>query len=94
MPYVTSIERMAKEEGWAKGLEKGRKQGRKQGREEGRAEMVVRLMRRRWEPLPAGLEAQVRALSVEQLENLAEAHFEFKSLSEVETWLSAHASRG
>lgn len=36
MPYVTSIERLAREEGLEQGLEQGREEGREQGREEGR----------------------------------------------------------
>ena len=78
MPYVTSIERLAKEE----------------GREEGRAEVVLRLLRRRWEALPSGLEVRIRVLSLEQQANLAEALFDFTSLGDLETWLSAHGNRG
>ena len=35
MPYVTSIERLAIEEGMQKGLQKGREEGREEGRQEG-----------------------------------------------------------
>ena len=38
MPYVTSIERMAREEGLEEGLEKGLEKGRDEGRKEGRDE--------------------------------------------------------
>ncbi len=38
MPYVTSIERLAIEEGMQKGLQKGREEGREEGRQEGRQE--------------------------------------------------------
>lgn len=102
MPYVTSIERLAKEEGrsegWnqgrEEGREEGRQEGRQEGREEGRAEIVLRLLRRRWEPLPAGMEERIRVLSLEQLADLAETIFDFTLLAEVETWLSTHAGRG
>jgi hypothetical protein len=70
MPYVTSIERLAKEEG--------------------RTEIVLRLLRRCWGPLPVELQERIRILPSEQLENLADALFDFKSLADVETWLSAH----
>jgi flagellar biosynthesis/type III secretory pathway protein FliH len=105
MPYVTSIERMAKkegrEEGWTKGLEKGLEKGREEGleqglengRKQGRAEIVLRLLRRRWEPLPTGLEEQIRGLSLEQQANLAEALFDFTSLADLGTWLSAGDGR-
>ena len=94
MPYVTSIERMAKEEGRSEGWTQGLEKGLEKGREEGRAEIVLRLLRRRWESLPAEVEERIRVLSLEQLANLAEALFEFRSLAEVETWLSTHTSRG
>ena len=35
MPYITSIERIAKKEGLEQGLKQGLEQGREQGREEG-----------------------------------------------------------
>ena len=35
MPFVTSIERFAREEGLVKGRQEGREQGREEGREEG-----------------------------------------------------------
>lgn len=38
MRYVTSIERLARKEGWQEGLEKGREEGREEGREKGREE--------------------------------------------------------
>jgi len=90
MPYVTSIERLAKEEG----REEGREEGWEKGHEAGRAEIVLRLLRRRWEPLPAGLEEQIRVLSLDQLADLAEALFDFTSLADVPMWLSVHAVRG
>ncbi len=36
MPYVTAIERMAREEGFEEGHRQGREQGREQGRAQGR----------------------------------------------------------
>jgi predicted transposase YdaD len=35
MPYVTSVERLAKEEGREEGRQEGRQEGRRQGRQEG-----------------------------------------------------------
>jgi hypothetical protein len=72
MPFVTNIERTAKEE----------------GRQEGQAEIVLRQLRRRCAPLPAGLEERVHGLSLDQLANLANALFDFASLADLERWLS------
>jgi len=77
MPYVTSIERLAKEE------------GRQEGRQEGRLALLLSLLRRRWGPLTDGLEERISALPFEQLEDLAEALFGFTSLADVKAWLSA-----
>ena len=42
MPFVTSIERFAREEGLSEGILRGRQEGREQGREEGREEGLSR----------------------------------------------------
>jgi predicted transposase YdaD len=86
MPYVTSIERMAKEEGQAA----GRVEGRIEGRVEGAAATIFRLLRRRWNSLPPTIEERIRALSLEQLESLAEALLDFAGPGDLETWLAAH----
>jgi len=76
MPYVTSIEKLAKEE------------GRVEGRVEEAAELVLRLLRRRWPILSSALEQRVRALQLPRLEALAEAVLDLKSLADLEAWLS------
>jgi hypothetical protein len=48
---------------------------------------VLRLLQRRFGLLPLPLEEQLRALSSEQLEQLAEALLEFNAISDLETWL-------
>jgi hypothetical protein len=82
MPYVTSIERMAKAEGQAA--------GRVEGRVEGAATTIVRLLRRRWNSLPPTIEERIRALSLDQLESLAEALLDFAGPGDLETWMAAH----
>ena len=76
MPYVTSIEKIAKEE------------GRVEGRVEEAAELVLRLLRRRWPSLSLGLEQRVRGLELNRLEALAEAVLELGSPADLEVWLS------
>lgn len=76
MPYVTSIEKMAKEE------------GRQEGRQEGRAETILRLLIRRRNPVTPAVEEQIRSLSISQLESLTEAVLDFDSPQDIETWLA------
>ena len=51
MPYVTSFERLAKEEGLEEGLRKGREEGKQEGRQEG-----ILCSRRRCGPVGRGTE--------------------------------------
>jgi predicted transposase YdaD len=99
MPYVTSIERLAKaegriegrSEGWTEGRNEGRNEGRTEGRNEGRTEgeatVILRLARRRWGAIAATTEEQIRRLSAEQLENLAEVFLDLGSPAELDGWL-------
>ncbi len=68
----------------------GRQEGRREGRQEGEASLVLRQMKRRWGGLAPTIEAQVRTLSVEHLEGLAEALLDFSSPTDLERWLRAH----
>jgi hypothetical protein len=63
MPYVTSIERMGREEG----REEGRKEGRKEGREEERQAIARNLLRKN---LPLEMIAEVTGLTIAQLQQL------------------------
>ena len=72
MPYLTSIEVLALEE----------------GRQEGQCRIVQRQLERRWGSLSSAVEQRLRALSSQQLELLAEALLDFRSQADLETWLS------
>jgi hypothetical protein len=52
--------------------------------------MVIRQLRRKFRLviLPSPIEAQIRTLTLEQVETLAEALLEFVSLPDLEQWLS------
>jgi len=76
MPYVTSIERLAKEEGQL------------QGRQEERLSMVLRLLKRSIGPLSPELEGQIGQLSFAQLGELGEALLDFKDETALRSWLA------
>ena len=75
MPYVTSIERLAKEEGFER------------GREQGTATLLLRILSRQCGSLPEDVQQQVRQLKLEQSQNLGEALLDFRSLDDLRIWL-------
>jgi len=81
MPYVTSIERLAKEE--------GREEGQLQGRQE-MSSMVTRQLKRRIGTMSPELEQQIDQLSFEQLGELGEALLDFKDEAALKNWLATH----
>ena len=87
MPYVTSIERLAKEEGREEGLEEGLEQGREEGREQGSATLLLRILTRLCGALPEDVQLRIRRLKLEQSQNLGEALLEFQSLDDLKNWL-------
>jgi len=79
MPYVTSVERIAKTE------------GRAEGRAEGGATVLLKVLSRRWGTLPEELEQQIRGLSIEQQAALGEAVFDFHTVHDLQAWLAAYS---
>ncbi len=74
MQYVTSIERR----GIAKGLQQGS------------ARITLLQLQHRFGPLEEATQAQIRALSVEQAEELSAALLDFTTRAEAEAWLQQH----
>jgi hypothetical protein len=69
---------------------KGREEGIAAGRQEGKEELVVRLIQRRLGSVSKAVMEQLTQLSSEQLNELGEALLDFKTASEVESWLSRY----
>jgi predicted transposase YdaD len=78
MPYITSVERF--------GIQKGRQEG----RQEGELLLVLRQLNRRLGAVDPALQVQIQQLSVEQLEDLAEALLDFSQPEDLAAWLEAH----
>lgn len=79
MRYVTSIERLAIEEGIAKGMQQGMQQGLKQGE----ARLLRRLLTQRFGELPAWAEQRIAAATEAQLEAWADAVLESETLAQI-----------
>lgn len=70
-------------------LAQGVQQGRQEGRQEGEATLILRLLERRCGPIADSTVAQVRSLSVAQLEAMGEALLDFQGPADLATWLQA-----
>jgi Domain of unknown function (DUF4351) len=79
MPYITSVERIGREE--------GRKEGRKEGREEGQRQLLRRQLTRKIGAIPDRPSTQINALTNDQLERLGDALFDFESIADLTHWL-------
>ena len=61
-----------------------------EGRQSEAAQLILRLLHRRIGVLTEAQQGQVKALPVEQLEDLGEALLDFTAAADLDAWLSAH----
>lgn len=76
----------------AEGRQTGRAEGLKEGRQEGESQVILRLLRRRFNVLPTDLIAKVLTLLISELDSLVEAIFDFAQVEDVQAWLEQHQS--
>ncbi|NJO85998.1 MAG: DUF4351 domain-containing protein [Synechococcaceae cyanobacterium RM1_1_27] len=60
-----------------------------EGIQRGEAELTLRLLRRKVGDIPLSLQTQIRALPVEQMEELGEALLDFGAMSDLTDWLGS-----
>jgi predicted transposase/invertase (TIGR01784 family) len=70
--------------------EEGREEGRQAGRQAEGATVILKQLQRKLGKLPDEIQAQITALSIEQLELLAEELLDFSELENLTAWLAAH----
>ena len=75
MPYVTSIERL------------GRQEGRQEGRREEAANLIIRLAKKRFVGIALDDEATIRRLGLDGLEALSEALLDLATIDDLRCWL-------
>ena len=78
-PWYSEIEK----EGLERGLRQGLELGIEQGLEQGQTEMLLRVLGRRYGPLPADFETRIRALHIQQLTQLLDVALDAATLHEV-----------
>jgi predicted transposase/invertase (TIGR01784 family) len=75
-------------------LEEGREEGRQEGRQEGQYQealaMIMRQLQRRIGAVNRQQEAQIRDLSILELEDLGEALLDFSQAADLDVWLRVH----
>jgi Domain of unknown function (DUF4351) len=84
--YVTTGERI----GFEEGLQQGMQQGMQQGVQQGELTLILRLLARRVGGISHDIEAQIRTLSLAQVESLGEALLDFSQPSDLNDWLNLH----
>jgi predicted transposase YdaD len=70
------------------GEQRGRQQGLQQGMQQGELELLLRLARGRFGAIDAETEDRIRALPVEQIEELGVAMFDFQTSDDLVAWVN------
>ncbi|NJK63240.1 MAG: DUF4351 domain-containing protein [Synechococcaceae cyanobacterium SM2_3_1] len=73
--------------------QRGEQRGIQIGEQRGEAELTLHLLRLKLGPLPSQVEAQIRALSIPQLHQLADQLFELDSLEGLIQGLAEYATK-
>ena len=64
-------------------LKQGRAEGMAEGRTEGKADTLLRLLRRRFKTLPAGIEPRIRAAGTDQLDEWTDLVLDARELADI-----------
>lgn len=83
MPYVSSVERLAIEEGFQQGVQQGVQQGMQQGMQQGQARVLTRLLIQRFGDLPSWVGERIGSGSEAELDVWTDAVLAAGSLEQV-----------
>jgi hypothetical protein len=75
-----------------RGLEQGLEQGLERGQKQEASRLVLRLLTHRFGTVPETVEAEIKTLSVERLEDLGESLLDFTQFDDVVEWLAKQRS--
>lgn len=68
-------------------MQDGIQQGLVQGRKEGELALILRLVNKRFGVIDQSLQDKIEVLTLEKLEELGEALFDFNSIADLASWL-------
>ena len=80
--YQSDFARRYVAQGKAEGLVEGRMEGRMEGRVEGRVELTLKLLAKRFGPLPDMVQTRIRGAQDAQLDGIAEQMFTAQTLEQ------------
>lgn len=86
MQITTSWMQRGIKQGIKQGIEQGRQQASQEGIEREKA-LIIRQIKRKFGDIDPVLETQVRGLTVDRLEELGEALFDFSTFADLSAWL-------
>ena len=75
-----------------KAEQRGREKGLEQGAEREARSLILRQLSRRVGLLPDNVQAQLQSLTLDELESLADALLDFKTVDDLSQWLNKHPS--
>ncbi|KAF0250166.1 MAG: hypothetical protein FD167_432 [bacterium] len=75
------------EDGIQQGLQQGKKEGLQQGKKDGELALILRLVKKRFGVVTRTIESKIGNLSLEKLEELGEALFDFTSEKDLANWM-------
>jgi predicted transposase/invertase (TIGR01784 family) len=90
----TRVYQDAMQEGKQEGLQIGKQEGLQIGKQEGlqrQVAMLLRMLTRKFGKVSPRLKARISKLSMIQLENLAEAIFDFETVADLNAWLKTQS---
>ncbi len=64
--------------------------GEQRGEQKGEQRTIIRLLNRRFGEIDSSLIDKIRMLTIEQLDNLADALLDFSDIADLVTWLNQH----
>ncbi len=83
MPYLSSVERLAIEVGFRKGVQQGVREGMQQGMQQGQAHALMRFLVRRFGDLPAWAVERIGSASAAELDTWVDAVLTAHSIEQV-----------
>lgn len=89
MPYISTWERLVKEDGRKEGLAAGLEEG----LEQGTRNIILRQLQTRFGSISPDIQSRIAELSLLQLDNLSIALLDFTKPQQVTTWLNRHTRR-